>query len=655
MPALIPSSELAEFMQLPADVRSDIELWIEQLSAVTKPIQKSLTAVAARMGVSLKTARRKYDAWRTARTWKAIVNRSKIPDDRGLDREFIAYWQGLCKQNGRKCAPAYREFVRQFHASEPIPGIDATVSRRKLPLGFGYDNLIRHRPSDFELAAARIGRTAAADCRPKLFLTRAGMSVGQRIIFDDLWHDFKVVTLGQRRPMRLLQLHALDLFSACNFARGLKPRLEDEVTGKSVGLKENEMLFLVAHVLAEYGFHPDGCVLMVEHGTAAIREELERLLFELTAGRVTVDRSGIEGAAAFGGQYGGVSKGNFRFKAALESSGNLIHNETANLIRFPGQTGSNSRVNKPEELHGRERHADALIKAIAALPPERAAVLRLPFLEVNQAKWLVEEVMERINCRTDHDLEGWLAAGLTTMDFEIPDIGVISAQKFLAMPEEKQLALKSIATPHPRKMSPREVFDAGRGRLIRLRPEQTAMLLRDVAGREVSVGNDHLIEFDDETISPAPLRFLAHHFAPGDKFKAVVNPMSPHTAHLFDSRGCWIGVVDAWQTIRRDDVDGLNRQLGAARKVESELLAPLAATGARMIKDRIEDAQHNATVLNRTKPLTDAERAAAQYVAREGAGAAADILAPASQPEPISTDAASELLSAIGQRDAAPE
>jgi len=597
MTALIPTNEIAEFMRLPAEVQADIELWITELQAVTKPIMASLARVAARMGVSLPTAVRKHHLWRKSRHWRTLVNKSKVPEGRGLDDEFIHYWQGLCKQYGRKCKAAHREFLRQFRAGVPIPGIDATVSRKKLPLGYSYDNLIRYRPSDFELAASRIGRSAAADFRPKIFLTRVGLSVGRRYLFDDMWHDFEVVTLGQRAPRRLLQLHAHDLFSGCQFARGLKARLKDELTGKSVNLSEKEMLFLVAHVLAEFGYHPDGCTLLVEHGTAAIAEWIEKILFDLTAGRVTVERSGIEGASAFAGQYAGSSKGNFRFKASLESLGNLIHNETSNLIQFPGQTGSNSRLNKPEELHGRQRHADALIKAMTALPAERAALLRLPFLEVNQAKWLVEEIMERINQRTDHELEGWLDAGLTTMDFELPDIGVISAQKFLSLPADKQAALQTIATPLPRKLSPREVFDGGRSRLIRLRPEQVALLLRDVTGREVPVGKDHLLTFDDETISPNPLRYLAHHFAPGDTFNVVVNPMSPNSAHLFDAKGAWVGVVSAWQTVRNDDLEGLHRQMGAAAQVERELLAPVAATGARITKRRIDDAQHNAEVI----------------------------------------------------------
>ena len=650
MTALIPTNEIAEFMRLPLEVRTDVERWITELESVSRPIMRSLAAVAARMGVSLKTARRKFDAWRRDRHWRALVNRAKIPQERGLDREFIAFWQGLCKQNGRKCKPAHRELLRQFKAGHPIPGIDATVDRRHIPKGFSYDNLIRFRPSDFELTAARIGRGAAADFRPKNFTTRVGLQVGMGYIFDDMWHDFNVVKIGQRRALRLLQLHAHDLFAACNFARGLKPRLEDEATGKSVGLKENEMLFLVAHVLAEFGFHPDGCALLVEHGTAAIREALEKIIFDLTAGKVTVQRSGIEGMAAFAGQYAGRSKGNFRFKAALESLGNLIHNETANLVQFPGQTGSNSRLNRPEELAGRDKHADLLIKAMMTLPAERAAMLRLPYLEVNQAIWLVEEIMERINQRTDHELEGWLESGLTTVDDEVPGVGLLTGAKVMTLDEARRAAVLAVAQPQPRLLSPREVFEAGRSRLIRFRPEQTALLLRDVAGREVPVGKDHLITLEDESISPAPLRYIAHHFEPGTKFNVVVNPMSPHKAHLFDARGAWVGVVEAWQTIRRHDTDALTRQLGAIRKVESELLQPLATTGAQMIRQRIEDAQNNTAVLNPRRPVTAAERESAAFVKAEGADAAQDILAPAEPaapaPQDIST-AGDDLLGAM--------
>jgi hypothetical protein len=628
MNPLVPNSDLSEYLQLPADVRQEVDAWLAELAAVARPIQRSLAAVAARMGVSLPTARRKYDLWRPARNWKALVNRAKVPPERGLPDDFTDWWKKLCEQNGRKCKPAYREFCRRWKAGEPIPGLDNTLPRYELPPGTSYDNLIRFRPTKFELTAARIGRSAAADRRPLVFTTRVGLAVGQYLVFDDMWHDFKVVAVGQRRAMRLLQLHAHDLFSGCQFARGIKPRLEDEATGKSVGLKEDEMLFLLAHVLDTYGYRGEGCTLLVEHGTAAVREDIERALFDLTKGKIVVNRSGIEGAAAFAGQYAGRSKGNFRLKATLESLGNLIHNETANLIQFPGQTGSNSRVNLPEELHGRERHTDALLKALLALPADRAAQLRMPFLEVSQARWLVESIMDRINDRQDHELEGWEEAGLTTVDYSVPGIGIMSGAAVLALPPERQAVILAGAQPVARKLSPKEVFENGRRGLLKFQPAQTAALLHTRAGREVKVGEDRLIEFEDQTISPSPLVYEARTFAPGEKFEIVVNPFAPQTAHLFDVRGAWRGVVNAWGKIRRDDVAGLHRRMGEAAKIERQLLQPLAARGAELTRQRIEDAQHNAEVLG-----GDAKRQARNL--RQFDGDAGEFL---DQPEPGRTE-----------------
>lgn len=613
------TTDLSEFLTLPDAVQAEVTAWHGLLASVSPPIQRSLSAIASRMGCSLQTARRKYDAHKKS-GWRGLVNRSKAPElaRAGLSPDFIAWWKTLCLQNARKCRPAYREFVRRFKSGAPIPGLEPGVPRDTLPPGCTYSNLIRHKPTPFELAASRIGRGAASDYRPKVLTTRAGLEVGQRYLFDDLWHDFKVVMVGgangswQRRPMRLLQLHAHDLFSACQFARGLKPRVEDPETGQSVNLNQDEMLFLLAHVFTEFGFHPDGCALMLEHGTAAVNETVERAIYDISGGKVTVLRSGIQGDAAFAGQYPGRGKGNFRFKAALESLGNLIHNETAALLQFPGQTGSNSRLNCPEELHGREKISDQLALAILALPPSVAVQLRLPFLEVTTAKWLVEEVMERINRRTDHELEGWLESGLSTVDLHIPvgttstsspsrtlnsQFSTLNSAEYLSLSPEQRAAIDAIATPAPRRLSPREVFDAGRPRLVRFRPEQTAALLKDRQGREVSVGADHLVTYEDQSISPAPLTYLAHHFAPGDKFHAVVNPWAPDKLALFDARGRWLGFLQAWQKAPHADPEALHRQMGAAAKVQSELLRPLAAAGADLTRKRLEDTRHNSRVL----------------------------------------------------------
>lgn len=599
MTPLAPIPELTEFNRLPEDVRAEVDRWQRELREVRKPVLASIHAAANRLGVSWRTVRTKYYAWlRAGRDWRALIDRRALPAERGLSAELIEYWKGLCEDNQRKCRPAWKELVRRWTAGEPIPGLPPGLPRHELPRGLGYDNLMRHRPNDYELRAARIGRTAAGDLRPKVFTTRVGLEPGMRYVFDDMWHDFKVVVLGQRRACRLLQLHAHDLFSGCQFARGLKPRVEDPESGQSVGLTQDEMLFLVCHVLEAIGYHPQGTVLMVEHGTAAIADALEAALHELSGGLVTVDRSGIQGASAFAGQYAGRGKGNFRFKAALESLGNLIHNETASALQFPGQTGSNSRINAPEELHGRERCLDLLQLALLELPAALRQEFALPFLEARRAMNLVEEVMERINRRTDHALEGWVEAGLTTVDFDVPGVGLLPGAKVLALEAAKRAAVEAVAVPVARRLSPREVFDQGRRRLVRFRPEQLARLLAARQRRTVTVRN-HLIEFDDASISPSPLRYLAHHFRDGDEFGVVVNPFGPDEAHLFDARGAWLGTVKAWQTVSRLDEAGLAAQMGAAARIERELLEPLARRGAAATRARLNAARTNTQAVSR--------------------------------------------------------
>jgi len=645
---LIPTTDLADYLLLPKAVQDEIDTWHPRLQSISPPIQRALDNVAAALGVSAKTARRKYDLWRK-QGWRGLINRAKAPAAASsLSPEFLEWWKGLCGENARKCAPAYRKFVRMFLAGEPIPGIEPCVPRGSIPIGYSYDNLIRYKPTAFELAASRIGRTAASNFRPKLAMTRHGLHVGERLMFDDMWHDFKISVLGQRGSFRLLQLHAHDLFSACQFARGMKARIRDEGDEKSIGLKESEMLFLVCHVLTKFGYYFDGCVIMVEHGTAAISQELEQALYDLTNGRVVVERSGIQGGrdfgetkpdrpstfqqlSAFAGQYPGRGKGNFHFKASLESLGNLIHNETADLLTFPGQTGSNSRINCPEELAGREKHGDTLSLALIALANTNSQIanaLRLPFLEVNQAKWLVEEVMERINRRTEHDLEGWLECGLTTTDFHIPGVGIIPSGEFLTMATDRRAAVESVATPAPRKLSPREVFEAGRKQLVKFRPEQSATLLlksnfRPRCGQcddgTVIVGKDHMINLEDKEICPSPLRYLAHHLAVGDKFQAVVNPWSLEVLHLFDARGGWVGQVDLWQKVPHVDHEALQEQMGAAAKVERELLAPLAARGAQLTRKRLEDARHNTETIRGDAAQTEASIEATKDILRKAA------------------------------------
>lgn len=599
-----PTARLSLLMQARQSARDKAEVWHRLFAELPRGlVTVEQTRLAALMGTSTRTVRRLHGQWMAGGCDPAALIDRRLSPDRtrcAVSPEFVEYWKAKCEANARKSSPAYRDFLREWRSGAPIPGVGPEVSRLgPLPAGLSRQNLRRHAPSTFELKAARVGRTAAASFRPLNYTTRVGLEVGREIMFDDMWHDFQVVVIGQRRPCRLLQLHAHDVFSACQFARGIKPRIEDPESGKSVGLRAGDMICLMAHTMESFGYHPDGTRLILENGTATLSQADLDLLADLTGGKVTAIFASMQSAAAFAGQYGGRGKGNFRLKASLESSHNLIHNETAGLLDFPGQTGSNSRINAPEQLAGQQAALDFLQRAIAALPPRVAAELRLPFIEASKAIWAIEEVMERINSRTDHDLEGWIEAGLTTIDYQLPGGITVPALQVAQLPPDKRAAIEAVAQPVARRMSPREVLDAGRSKLIRFRPEQTARLLVGVCGREVKVGKNRLITVEDAELSPSPIRYLAHTRNEGDVYRAVLNPYNLQHAHLFDAGNRWVGTAKLWHAVSRVDEAGMRERIAEASEIGNLLLQPIARRGAALMKKRLDDLEHNTAVVRR--------------------------------------------------------
>lgn len=640
----VPPEDAAELYRLPETERHRLR---DILPALRRIHEASSTIAACQRlaheyrhqgrGWSRQSLYRQYRAYIRTRDWRTLVRNYRAPED-PIPPAFIQHWKALCERNQRKCKPAYRALIAQWHAwcsgseDDAIPGYATPPPPADCadhPKGWSYTNLMRHAPGGYELTAARLGRSAAATKRPLVFTTRAGLAVGEYYLFDDMWHDHKVTVPGQRRAMRPLEFHCLDLFSACKIKWGIKPMLENS-DGTTTRLKEREMLVVLVTVLTDCGYRPQGTTLVVEHGTAAIRPDIEEILVELTGGAVKVERGGIQSTEAFTGQYAGAGKGNYRFKAALESLGNLIHNEMAFL---PGQTGKD-RDHCPAELHGREKHANALIAAIAALPPETAARLRLPFIDHITFENFASRVYERINNRTDHNLEGWEQAGLVTGEWRLdPSQPWLPAAKLLELPADtRQVAEALLAKPghcRQRNMSPAEVWATGRGHLKTLPRAAGAKLLARYYGKERKVGDDHLIAFEDAEAGPGCHRFLARvrdeHgrdtiLRPGEKFLAVHNPLSSDQLDLFDAKGRHVGSCPRWGTPARNDTDGIHARLGAAAREEANLLKPLALRGSEILRQRLADTEHNNNLLNPDRdPAADTRRADAEKRLRRAA------------------------------------
>jgi hypothetical protein len=607
MRSLTPN-DAACLAALPADVRQEVRLWITRLESLTPPVTAALKELAKSCGVSFATARRKYDAW-SKQGWEGLVNRSKAREgEAGLPDGLILHWQRLCVENQRKCKPAYRKLVRDFFAGATIPGVAEGTPRNELPPGWSYENLMRHKPTAYQLKAIRIGKATASDLGPMVYTTRAGLAVGEMYLFDDIVHDHFVNVLDTAKTGRPVEFHALDLKSACKVHWGIAARTESDITGRMESLREEHMRFLLASLLSSHGYRPvGGTTLIVEHGTAAIREDLERILHDLTGGLIRVARSGIQGDPAFVGQYAGRGKGNFRFKGALESLGNLIHNEMADVLQLPGQTGRNTDE-RPEGTHGLLRHNDALLNALTAIAetrPDVAQMLRYPLVSLTQFREIAEQIYARINCRTDHRLEGWDA---------------------MCVPADGGLSI--------RRMSPAEVWTSGRRTLTPLPPEGIAQILYRDSASEVRITPRHEIEMMEKGVSADALRFRAEEFAPGEKYQAVLNPFAPSHLFLFDARGRYVGSVPRILRPSRNDQEAVARQLGRASHDLAERLRPVAVLGARITAQRVEETQANAAALD----LLSAEDRAADKLAARAARAGAGIVRPERAEAPVAVE-----------------
>jgi hypothetical protein len=641
LPALMTDGEYAV---LPDDVRKEVHAWFVAVQPllggnVEGGMMAAYRRLSQQFNVSMATVRGKVAAIRTL-GWRGAVNHAKVPAGRKLPRAFIEHWRRLCEENQRNCKQAYNKLVYQWkYTDEPIPGYETQppASIGGIPRGWHYGNLMRYAPTKFELTAARVGRSAAATYRQKILTTRVGLEVMQYCLFDDLEHDALTNLVGvNKQARRPLELGAFDLFSGCKFAYGLKPILDGDDGAKQM-LRGRDMRFLLALVLTQIGYRLAGTTFVVEWGTAAIQEQMEKRIFDMTAGAVTVQRSGIEGAPALHGWYEGRGKGNFRLKAAFESQHSLVHNVTAAL---PGQLGLD-RNHSPEELHGRERVNKMLLKAAEALPPEKAALLRFPFIHFHQFHEILDAIYRLINARTDHDLEGFEAAGLITQEYrlDIRDKRWLPAASLdMLVPQKRDAVAALIERPgmtRCRKLAPIEVWEAGRKNLVKLPIWSLPSILGQDLAVERTVNDEGAFQFEDEDLSPDPLVYLAqvtnrdgHTVLLKDKetYLTFVNPFDFSKMIVCDARGGYIGTCDRVVPPSKARPEDLYPAMGEAAHTEKIRLAGFRARHAGTVAQRTEDEAWNDKVISGA-PVLPEEIAVAARLRKLSKGSATEALA----------------------------
>jgi hypothetical protein len=657
----IPGHDLNELYRLTTRNQERVRLLLECFAIIERARVRS-TGIAEAVEhtegtISAKTIEALFYKFREGRDWRVAIKLSwEGSGERGLPDEFVAWLQVQVDKRQRKVEQGLKQARDAWRRGSSIPGYGTWREWFKkenpgvtipdhcpgFPEGWHVRNLRRYLDSSkFRRVAQTIGRTAAKAHRSQVYTTRAGLWVMSHVQFDDLEHDFFCNSLQEKQAGRPLELFSHDLFSARKIRYGIRVKTVKQ-DGTANKLPERMMRMIVAATFYCDGYSPRGTEINAEHGTAAVREWLEKILLELSGGLITTRRSGFSGDAAHAGQYPGIRRGNPNFKASLESSNNLVHNI---LDHFPAQTGKDL-IHRPEGLGAMLDHNADLLAAMQQMPPERAALLRLDILTVEQLMGLLQYYYGYLENDTDHELEGWEECGHIVQELNLAGRW-LTQNDLLALPPSQHemartlLAAGQIAT-RPRRMSRREVWDSGASGLIKIPPYGVCEILGDDLSAERKV-SDGMFEFEDSEVGPGVHRFdclvetLDGHrmeLRNGERFQAFVNPFAPDQLFVRDAKGRYIGVADRLQKPCRGNYAAVVRTMGAAAHREAALLAPLRDRHAEEVKERAANARHNSNVIE-GRPVTPEEKALASSQARRMRKASGSLSDLTTEPEDL--------------------
>jgi hypothetical protein len=667
---ILPGNLTLDIAGLRAPARKEYEFWreiIEPLLAL--PVDGILRTIGDLRvpGVAAKTIYKKYLAVKK-RGLIALVNRKlagpgwwkTVKGQVALSKEDIELVRRYAAMNQRSTKAAMKQLCRDWRARK-VTTKTPIHSITRMPRGWSLRNLGRYAPPKFELKSVRIGRTAAASERPLVYTTRKGLWVGSHYMFDDMWHDFFVNSFAENQAGRPLELFSHDLYSARKVRWGVRVRTRKD-DGTYNQLTEKMTRMILAATLHLDGYSPRGTKLVVEHGTAAIRgttkeekethavfrDGLDKILYDATGGLIEIRRSGMTGAAAHSGQYRGISKGNFRHKASLESGNNLTHNVFAAL---PGQTGKDVE-HRPEELHGLLKHNAALLMARTRLPEERAKKLIFPLLELNEFIWKAEELYAAIEDDREHEVNDWIECGHVTQELLIggnwvPLMDAVQTEEQAEVME--RLIGEGLVKTRPVRKKRREVWREGCDELIRIGGHVVVAILGDDLAVPHRITGNHF-EFEDADVGPGTHYYKALCKTPhgqtirlrdGETFETFVNPFAPDTMFVRDADGSYLGECPRDLAPCRADEEAVRRKAGAAAKEESDLLTPMRIT--MMAEARKKTAMHR----NNTEVLGGDAKRAAKAQRREDARVASvegslsdftDAAAPEPEPEPMADE-----------------
>jgi hypothetical protein len=631
-----PDYSSDQWAEIPVRHRNEIRAVLDAIqTAPEKGLTKWFNTTATALGMKTGGFKAKYYALRNTGDWTVLIDRRvahAAPLSSTQNPRFIAYLLGLVESYGRKSAPAFKELRRRWRVrDQKIPGYEDWQGWPEQPEGWSSRNLadiVRKEQNKARLQSVRAGTSSKTNpFLPTVLTTRVGLWPGAVIQLDDMRHNFHV-TVGRKRELVLVnELGASDLSSADRFHWGAKPRRK-RADGTREDIAGKDMRCFVAGMFHRFGYAPQGTMLMSEHQTAKVEEAVARMLYDATKGMVRVEWQPIEGKqAALNGYWPGSEGGNFRAKALLESTHNLIQNDLAAL---PLQTGSFSSGIKGTVTTDRiVQYITAILRDVAKHVPHRLDLLRLPTWDFHTQllPFLTDYYHFGLSMRTEHALEGWEALNRFVTEYTtVPGSGhYLSEQQFLKLPAPSQVAIREASQAAPkewtrrRPLSPGEVF-AQRGQWLPVPQTVLCDIIGQDMAREVTCRRGFL-EFADEEVSLDPMIYKARYIAGprkgqeighGEKVLMFIFPFDDSQAAIaVDAKGRYLGELPLYKRVMpiNPDAFGSTAPYDSRPDIRSEELKTAAGEKHSRIADILEPARiHHAEAVQEARDLREHNR-----------------------------------------------
>jgi hypothetical protein len=631
----VPISDLATLTSLPEVRRVEVQHTLRLLERMHQLVNERGVRGAAAMvvatsghmrGLSTASLVRKYYAVR-AHGWCALIKDYKGPSSQ--PPEFITFVRRLAEDNHRSMAEAF-ELLRLeiWPSGQPVPGYGTWMEYyskqhperplprafpRIYPPGWSERNLLRLAPSKGARTLYQRGIAAAKKYFPSVKRDPSQLRPLELITIDDFELDCLCFFSGDsaNKPQlgRVAGLLAIDVATRRKLHWGLGQRLErieeqPDGTTRTVrtGISRVDVQILLQGLFAKHGLPDYPVTILCENASASISPELELCLNTLFEGRIRIERTGLINHKTLTNGFG--EKGGKPWeKGWIESTFNALWNK---LGALPGYKGSNQRLNGPANLDAAISYTKLLIgqgERALNLPPEKLALLRLPFPSLATLEQAFAWACAALDARTEHKYIGFdrvtefaLREGDEPRPFHDLALVPYDQQQNVIVSERMESPLERwsrLGQLHPCTPLPASVLA-----LLLLTPKRVTYRNHQITFAHGKTGYTYLDAKGDVVASLADGTELLGHF----------DPAAPELLHIADLRGAYLGSLTRLGGSRGmidiRDKAALSEAAGQIATVRNRTLSEIRERHADQDAQLAADRAHNDALVAEHKAAT---------------------------------------------------